>query len=111
VVHESQFNKFSHSDGLKSIPLLKKKRTWCAATPNKLTKLRMTVWSLFGQLSWIIGIATKPQSPGECTTSDYPSRPDVAYITRHCCIMQGIAIMCSFDAAGKCLPLAWLFPR
>ena len=26
AVHESQFNKFSHADGLKSIPLLKKKR-------------------------------------------------------------------------------------
>ena len=25
VVHKSQFNKFSHADGLKSIPLLKKK--------------------------------------------------------------------------------------
>jgi hypothetical protein len=24
VVHESQFNEFSHADGLKSIPLLKK---------------------------------------------------------------------------------------
>jgi hypothetical protein len=38
VVHESQFNKFSHADGLKSIPLLKEEADLMPARLRQISR-------------------------------------------------------------------------